>query len=307
LDREPTSSFWKWVLLIALLHVAAIVIIALVFEFAPAPKPPEEFISLLPPGETVKGAPGRQEAHKLGASIPTVVHHSAPPPSPAATPPPVPPTPKVVQPTPPNPTPVAKVDATSLIPDQPMAKPPPKPAPPKPPKPKVKVDLHLVDAPDTSAPTPVKHHPRKTVEKPDDNPDAETPDVIPLSKAMVAAKLGEKLDSEGVKDAAKTGASGALDGHTNPFQEFYALLHDQVMQLWRIPNQIDVNAVEPIVEIHVEKNGYVPPAQVYLKRSSGNPAYDDSALQAAKNLNYLREPLPDGCPPDISITFEPNT
>jgi outer membrane biosynthesis protein TonB len=169
------------------------------------------------------------------------------------------------------------------------------------------VDLHLVDAPDANEPVPVKHHPKRTVEKPDDNPDADTPEVVPLSKAMLAEKLGEKLDASGVKDATKTSTNGAIGGHTNRFQDYYALVHDQVMQLWQIPNLIDANAIDPVVEIHVEKNGYVPPDQVYLKTSSGNRAYDDSALQAAKSLNYLREPLPDGCPPDISITFHPNT
>ena len=53
-----------------------------------------------------------------------------------------------------------------------------------------------------------------------------------------------------------------------------------------------------------DKDGTVE--TVTLTRSSGNQAYDDSALAAAKKLNHLLQPLPDGCPPDIYIDFTLN-
>jgi TonB family protein len=127
-----------------------------------------------------------------------------------------------------------------------------------------------------------------------------------LSKEQIAAKLGEKLDAAGVKNAVKPGTSGSTDSRANPFADFYASIRDQAMNQWQSPNLSDANAVDPIVHIHVEKDGRVPTESVRLLQSSGNPAYDDSAIAAAKSLGYLHEPLPDGCPPDISITFKPN-
>jgi TonB family protein len=130
------------------------------------------------------------------------------------------------------------------------------------------------------------------------------PDSAGLSKEQIAAKLGEKLDAAGVKNAVKPGASGSDNSHANPFADFYASIRDQVMSQWQSPNLADETAVNPIVQIHVEKDGRVPSESVHLIQSSGNPSYDDSAVAATKGLGYLHEPLPDGCPPDIPITFK---
>jgi TonB family protein len=310
LEDRQKQTFWKWVLLIALLHVLAILGVYLFFEFSPATKPPQDFITLLPPGDTVKGTAGVQQAHRIGANTPAApAHHAAPPPPASALA--TPPAPKVVAPPPvvkpPPPPPILNETAPPIAPVK-LAS--PKPA--RPPKPKVKIDLHEVvrtDAAATEPPKkPAKHHAKKPVKNPDDSQDEadSSPDNTGLSKEQIAEKLGEKLNASGVKDAIKSGASGSDHGKDNPFGEFYALLHDQVMELWTLPNQVDDAAVNPVVEIHVERDGRVSPELVRLTRSSGNQAYDDSALQAAKNLGYLREPLPDGCPPDISITFKPN-
>jgi len=296
-EARNKSSFWKWVMLVGLLHLLAIGIFYFIFESMPAAKPPEQFISLLPEGDVVKGTAGTQEAHKVGptTAAPTEHHSSAKPPPPVAL---KPPTPK-----PPPPKPIIKPDAPAVALDKPV---------PKPPTPKVKVDLTLADAPVTDKPvTKPKHHLKKPVEKtPEDKPDksdsASNPDSTGLSKEQIAAKLGEKLDAAGIKDAQKTGTSGSVNAHPNEFADFYAMIRDQVMSQWQSPNLSDDTAVNPIVEIHVEKDGRVPPDSVHLIQSSGNATYDDSAVTAAKNLGYLHEPLPDGCPPDIPITFKLN-
>jgi TonB family protein len=287
LGVQQKSNFWQWVGLVALLHLVALSIFYLVYETVPAAKPPEQFISLLPEGDVVKGTPGAQEAHKLGPTTPApVVHHDSTPPAP-------------VTPVQPKPTPVAL--------DQPV------PKPTTPTLPKVKVDLTLADAPATAADKPVtkpKPHHKKPVVKKTDNPenheDTSNPDSAGLSKEQIAEKLGEKLDAAGVKDATQSGTSGSVNGHTSPFADFYASIHDQVMSQWQTPNLADQTAVNPIVQIHVEKDGRVPPESVQLIQSSGNSTYDNSALEAAKGLGYLHQPLPDGCPPDISIIFKPN-
>jgi len=307
LGTRQKSNFWKWVGLVALFHVLIIGLVYWIYENASTPKLPEQFISLLPEGDVVKGTPGAQEAPKLGPTTPapTAHHDSAPlpPPAPTAIQPPKPIQPK---PLPPKPVPT---EAPTPLADKPIT--PPKPVPPKPPK--VKVDLTLADAPtpatDKSATKPKPHLDKPATKTTDDsaNQDHGTtakPDSAGLSKEQIAAKLGEKLDAAGVKNATQTGKSGSANSHTNPFADFYASIRDQVMSQWQSPNLSDETAVMPIVQIHVEKDGRVPPESVHLIQSSGNTTYDDSAVAAAKSLGYLHEPLPDGCPPDIPITFK---
>ena len=273
LGTGQKSHFWKWVGLVALLHVLIIGLVYWIYEATSRPKPPEQFISLLPQGDVVKGTAGTQEAPKLGPTTPApAVHH---------------------EPTPVPPKPIVKTDAT----------------PPKPATPKVKVDLTLADAPAADKPVtkPKPHHKKpvvKTANKPEEQETAAKPDSAGLSKEEIAEKLGEKLDAAGVKNAINSGTSGSANSHANPFADFYASIRDQVMSEWQSPNLSDETAVNPIVEIHVEKDGRVPPEGVHLIVSSGNPTYDDSALAAAKGLGYLHEPLPDGCNPDIPITFK---
>jgi len=299
LGLERKNQFWKWVSLVALLHVLVIGAVCFVYRMLPSPQPPEQFISLLPEGDVVKGTPGAQEAHKVGptTTASTQHHHeSKPPPVASAQPKPVIPKPLAPPPAiePPNPN--------SLALDKPAPKPPAKP--------KVKVDLTLADAPTPAVDKPkIKHH-KKPVVKPtedtadDSQDDSSSPDSAGLSKEQIAEKLGDKLDAAGVKDAPNTGTSGAENAHPNSFADFYASIRDQVMSQWESPNLTDETAVNPVVEIHVEKDGEVPPGSVHLIQSSGNQTYDDSALEAARNLGYLHEPLPDGCPPDIPITFK---
>ena len=93
-------------------------------------------------------------------------------------------------------------------------------------------------------------------------------------------------------------------GQQNNFQDFHAMIRDQVRDEWNSP--MTPADTEPVVGIHVERDGRVPPESVHLIRSSGDSAYDEAALDTVKRLGYLHEPLPDGCPPDITIRFNPN-
>ena len=304
LDRRQKSNFWKWILFVAAIHVVVIGLACYIYSQLPAPIPPQNFISLLPQGDVVKGTPGQQQAHKVGpTTTASIEHHTAPPPPAhvAVQPPPPPP--------PPKPQPVQAIEkpgALTPLADQPA---PPKPvAPPKPKVPKVKVDLSkLEDAPELANNAPPKpKHTKKPVVKTDN---ADTTDDQPashqssgLSKDEIAQKLGEKMDDSGVANATHVGTSGAANSNASSFSGFYELIKEQLTDVWKNPNLTDVNAVSPVVQIHVEKDGRVPPESVRLVRSSGNSAFDDSAVEAAKNLGYLHEPLPDGCPPDISIT-----
>jgi TonB family protein len=311
IERGQKSSFWMWFSLVALFHLVLIIGLTLFFRAKMAP-PPEPFISLLPDGDTVRGTPGAQQAPRVGAttSAAAVVHHtSSAPPQPVT-----PPEPAAVQPTT---QPILHPEPVSPGPSLVHSK----PKPVKPPKPKVKVDLHLVERPvadateTTPTPTPAKPKPKhikKAVPKEvlgDDSAIDQAmadPQNRGLSRAEIAAKLGEKLDAEGVAHADKTGPSGAAGSQSSPFQDFYNSIREQITDKWQVPNQDDAQATDPVVQIHVEKDGRVQPESVVLLHSSGNQAIDDSALAAARSMGYTLEPLPDGCPPDISINLQLN-
>jgi TonB family protein len=298
--EQSDSHFWRWFAVVLLLHVVIFVILLAFFHHRPAP--PEQFISLLPPGEVVKGTPGPATAPKVAPTAPAPSHSApaadTPPPKPLA-----PHHPKVVQPPNPKPPPIITEQAKA-------------PAPPvkaKPKLPKIKVDLTLQDAPDADEPAPTpapkikpKHHPKKPAKPVDDSANAAAAvdsDTQGLSREEVAQKLGDKLSASGVEHADKTGADGSEHSKQNDYSDFYQSIHDQVMNKWSVPNFVDQTAVDPIVQIHVEKDGHVPPGSVTLKRSSNNTAFDQSALDAARSMGYTLQPLPEGCPPDISITF----
>jgi TonB family protein len=304
------STFWKWFGLVALLHLLAIGIFGWLYEVSPTPKPSEQFISLLPEGDVVKGTPGAQQAPKVGATTPAPSVHAAPPPlSPAPLVKPVIPPTRTAdipmpKPLPPKPM-VIKPDAPLVAQDKPVT----------PPRPKVKVDLtQLVKGPAVADDKPVikpkPHSKKRVVATTTDDADtsdqnaASNPDSHGLSREQVAQELGRKLQAAGINDAVKIGPSGAAHSQANSFADFYASIRDQVMNKWQHPNQLNDSAVNPIVQIHVEKDGRVPPESVTLVKSSGDAIYDDSALTAARSLGYLLQPLPDGCPADIPITFK---
>lgn len=311
IEIESKNTFWKWVGIVALVHLVAIILFGLFHDSTPKPTPPEQMISLVPPGDVVKGTPGPTEAPKLGPTTPAPTK-AAPPPEAVHPPTPVQPKPAPVKP---KPKPVVKADVPKPVPDKPVVE---KPVvektvadKPTPPKPKVKVDLTLADGPAPAKPVtkPKTHKKPVTTTTTDDSSARDTtsnPDTDGLSKDQIAQKLGQKLKASGVENAVNHGASGSKAGQTNPFQDFYLSVRDQVMNKWVSPNLADETAVTPEVTIHVEKDGRVPPELVTLTRSSGNQAYDDSALAAAKSLGYLLQPLPDGCPPDIHINFKLN-
>jgi len=312
LMAQRKSNFGKWFGLVALLHLLAICLFGLFYSASPTPPPKTFEFSLLPDGDVVKGTPGAQQAPKVGTVTPAPSAQRTPTP-PVEAQPVQPPPPVAVAPPPPVPVPKPiKLKPVVLKPEAPLVE-QEKPVTLTPPKPKIKVDLtKLVDGPAADNPQPVvKHKPQ--VKKPvavatssdlSNQNAANTSESHGLSREEIAKELGKKVEASGVTNAVKIGPSGAANSQANPFADFYAMIRDQVMNKWEHPNQLDDTAVNPVVQIHVEKDGRVPPESVTLVKSSGNPTFDTSALEAAKSLGYLLQPLPDGCPADIPITFK---
>jgi outer membrane biosynthesis protein TonB len=304
---EPRGNFWKWFAVVLLAHVVVLAVL-LILLHTHAAKPPLEFMQVMPSGDLAKGTPGAQAAPKIAPTTPLSSHTSTPvPPEPTPVKP-VPEKPKihhVIPPTPaPKPPPILKDDAREQAP--PVKPHPPKVAKVEPAKPKIKVDLsQLVNAPDTDEPKPAKAkpHPKKVHHTEEHHEDAVESENDGLTPAQIAAKLGAKLEAEGTDKGTTTGPDGSTHSNNNDFAEFKNLIHDKVMSEWSVPNSVDPTAVDPLVRIHIDKDGYVPPDSVSLERSSNNLAIDQSALEAARKLGHLSEPLPDGFPPDTSISF----
>jgi hypothetical protein len=310
---EPHGNFWKWFAVVLLAHILVFAVLLILFHTR-ATKPPVQFISLMPAGDLAKGTPGAQSAHKIAPTPPAHSHAAEATPVPPLPTPvkPLPDKPKIHHVVPPVPTPkppsIIKDEATEQAP--PVKPPPPKVAKTEPAKPKIKIDLsHLVDAPDTDEPAPVKTKPKvhpKKIAHTEEKPDHDTPvnsDTDGLTPAEVARKIGDKLRAEGTDKGTTTGPNGSTHSNNNDFAEFKNLIHDKVMSEWSVPNSVDPSAVDPLVHIHIDKDGYVPPDSVSLERSSNNATIDESALEAARKLGHLSEPLPDGFPPDTSISF----
>jgi TonB family protein len=312
--HEPRGNFWTWFAIIFLVHVVGLVVLLILFH-SRTPKPPEAFMEVFqPPGDVAKGTAGQQAAHKISPTTPAPSHPVVatpvpPPPTPVKPEPVKPKVEQVIPPTPkPAPPPIIKDEASEQAP--PVKPPTPKPVKVEPPKPKIKVDLsRLVDAPTDDQPPPKikpKVHPKKIVKPAQARPDAaaETEsETSGLSPAEVARRIGDKLRAAGVEQGRTDGPNGSTHSTASDFADFYQSIHDQVMNKWSEPNLVDETAIDPVVQIHIEKNGRVPAGLVKLLRSSNNPAFDQSALEAARAMGRTLQPLPDGCPPDISITF----
>src|SRR5580704_5648310 len=50
IENQQTGHFWRWVGIVTLLHLVALLTAIWIYRFTPAPPPPEQFISLLPEG-----------------------------------------------------------------------------------------------------------------------------------------------------------------------------------------------------------------------------------------------------------------
>ncbi len=287
----------------------------------PKPEPPKPVKPVKPIVKEVKPTPPVvKPPPPEPPPVKPVVKEIAPPVPNELTPPPDPEPPKPMVKEEPV-KPVAKEEPVKPVAKEEPSKPAPKKpkAEPTPEKPKVRLaknDLQLTDAPEsetTDKPAAAKPSLAKK-DKPKAAPSESTsaehdkpaaPEKPGPTAAEIAAKFGAKLQAAGVKDSVKVGTSGSIQTpKENPYAGFYASVRDQVMNKWEHPNLSDETAINPVVTIHVEKDGRVPAEGVFLSRSSGNKSYDDSAVAAAKRLGFTLQPLPEGCPPDIHITFK---
>jgi outer membrane biosynthesis protein TonB len=268
-------------------HVAAILIVALVYHLPRrkrTPKPPP--LNTMP----VKLA-------------------SFPAPTPPAPPParPTPPRPeRVVQPppppTPPPPKPVVKPPPKKVTPPKPT---PPKPAPKKvtPPKPKPKPKVAPKPTPKpTPKPKPRLRTPeeiRRSIQqqqvRPQVQPRPKPQPVVP--KVDVNARL-ERLRQQAALDAANSAASTSSAADLR--QSYYADVHRQIYRIWLQPsiNEVSPSASPVIVRLTVAASGVV--SGRIVQTESDNPNLTRSVRDMLQNLQRLPAP-PSELGPSVSF------
>jgi len=296
-----------------------------------------EFIAL--PSQQVSATPpasGSASQAPPPAAAPAAPTPVAPPPPPTPVTPPTP-----VEPTPTPPTPVAETEppAPAPTPDAPSAIViPQKPTPPAP-EASVKTDKAEKKKKKKKAKTPAAAAPDDTDdEATPDKPAAHVPKVnlqevdrsavAPSTAKGVADGKGTKpnesksaegegngLTPSGVKDALSKSLNGqGLDSRVvgpagggggaagTADQWYYDLIRQAMYGAWAQPSEFAGQHLNTKIKIHIAADGTV--SDPSIAASSGNAAYDASALDAARNVTQLSKPRPDAIPESIVVNFQ---
>jgi len=192
----------------------------------------------------------------------------APPPAPEPKPTPAPtPAVKRTNPTPPQPKPAP-------IPKQSTPKPPPKPTPVKPKETPVEVKKEVVKKP---KPRSVKVDLTKVVQK-----STKTKAIQP-DTSTVTKRLTGSLDAVQMKSTSNSSASAST------IESYHLRIKNALYRAWKRPLG-SPTMLEAQVTLNILPDGSI--VFVRLADSSGNPAMDQSVIQAAKSAGNVSKPLP---------------
>jgi TonB family protein len=319
--KPPQTSFQRTFAWVVAAHVALIIGVSIWSWVVPVAPPPLKFINMVNAGDLVRGQPGPSTAPKIGSRPAPAMETSVPAPAPVhptpvAKPPalepqeltyqqqsqpePAPqPEPEIVKIPAPRPTVpdiATKQPEPTLRPVKPVAV---APKPVAPPRPRIKVDLQEVSraaAGTTSSASSMSHHASKTPRLMADASDTT------FSGVTVAEKLGRSIQASGVTGPVVTGKSGRTDGTDSDAGRYYTLIRDQMYEAWDRPLNLLGRGLCTQVRIVIEKNGAI--ARVDLKRLSGNPQHDETAMAAVRKVGRIAEPLPDGVDGSVDVNFK---
>jgi len=336
----PRTSFRKIVLWVAVAHLILLAIVGF-WRFpskAPAAGEIMQFVAL--PSQQVSPKPPASGSAQQ-APTPPAAAPPAPTPTPVAPPPPTPVTPPApVEPTPTPPTPVTETEPAPTPAPTPSAPSaiviPQKPTPPAPEAPaktdkaekkkkkkKTAAAATPDDTPDDSTPDkPAPHVPKINLQevnrsalvpptakgvadgkgaKPNESksPEGEGPG---LTASGVAAQLAKSLNGQGLDShlVGPAGGGGGAAGKAD--QEYYNLIRQAMYGAWAQPSEFAGQHLNTKVKIHIAADGSV--SDPSIAASSGNAAYDASALDAARNVTQLSKPRPDTIPEAVIVNFQ---
>jgi TonB family protein len=302
-DKPSQISFKRTFAWVVAAHLVLIIGLSLWSWATPGAPPPLKFISMVNAGDLVRGLPGSSIGQEIGP------RPSPPPPreAPVARPPALTPQtlsyqpPAKPEPQPPPPVEIPKPEPTTaqIAPTPPE----PVPVPAKPvvlkPRPKVKVDLQEISRNEDATPKSAPSSQTRTGKLPRLLADAAD---TTMSSLAIAEKLGRSMQASGVTSAVVTGKSGRSDGTDSEAGRYYTLIRDQMYEAWERPLNLLGRGLCTQVRIVIEKNGVI--ADVQIKRSSGSPQHDQTALAAVRKVGRIAEPLPDGVDGNVDINFK---
>ncbi|SDT93520.1 TonB family C-terminal domain-containing protein [Verrucomicrobium sp. GAS474] len=320
--------FRRALLWVAVAHV--VVLLAFLLQRAatkpvePPPGPVMEFIPLPPVAQPRGSAPAAPDPAPASVPPPT-------PTPPQPQPDPTPETPAPPAPTPdPTPTPTPAVDAPSdiVIPKTPKPEPKkvepkaetkPKPEPAKAEKPIPPEKPEKTEKAEKT-PKPVKpaeHKPQVSL-TPVTRPSApsqaaaQAPTTAPsrpaaasgngpgLKASGVSDQLSKALQGSGATAPVTVGPAGGGGGGGNG-SWYYGLIRDEMYRAWDQPVDLSGKGYATIIRVTLADDGRITGSSI--ERSSGNTAFDQSALAAARRVNRLSKPKPADIADSVTIAF----
>jgi len=334
----PTrSSFRKTILWVALAHLVLLAIVGFCRFPAKAPASGQvmEFIAL--PSQQVSPTPpvsgSASQAPIPSAAAPPAPTPVAPRPPTPVTPPtpveptPTPPTPPVAETEPPTPAPVPVAPSEIVIPQKPTPPAPETPAKTEKKKKKKaktpaaaapddtdddttpaksaphvpKVNLQEVDR-STAAPSAAKGVAEGKGTKPNESKSAEG-EGNGLTPSGVKDELSKSLNSLGLDSHLVGPASGGGGGPAGTADQwYYDLIRQAMYGAWTQPSELAGEHLNTKIKIHIAADGTVSDPSIAV--SSGNAAYDASALDAARSVTHLSKPRPDAIPESVNVNFQ---
>ncbi len=258
---------------------------------------------------------------------PTPPQPVPPSPQPQKTPPPTKPIPKA--PTPATPQKNIPVKATAKgnlnVADKPPQTTPQKPEPPKPPAsappkqaPPQKPATPVITKSDkvvtrtTAASTPSKQEnpskpaPNETSSSSQQSISQEKSDALE-SLQSIAKNISAGGAKSGLTTSMTIGTFGSSGGKESDFSDYFNHIRSRMIDAWNQPqNLASRNKLKTGIRMKIARNGAV--SSVSLASSSGNTAWDESALAAARKVNRvnsLPEGLGDSSGLNLTIYFEP--
>ena len=323
------GNFWRYVALICVAHVIAIVGV-IRWNGATANSQPQDIVWLA--GDSSDEALQQSASpHPVSSNAkPTPIHHAEQTPAPGhddqeslllasakseielpAPTPSVTPTPTAAAKAAPTPVPVVKKPPkpSPRPPRKPKPRPTPRPTPKPTPKPRPKETVLAKAKP---KPTP-DEEPSKAVEDPNDSDEDEPQS--PSESEQRDANSGDTSNGDPAAASANPG-SGSGGGNVggaaknSELASYGRMLHDRFYGEWDQPTSTVASAakISTLVRVRIEKNGRVSHFEII--RPSGNVLVDESVAAMGKRVTHV-DPLPRALRTrghyDLKINFELNS
>jgi protein TonB len=163
-----------------------------------------------------------------------------------------------------------------------------------------KINIRNVKEPEPPKPKPPEPEPPKPEPPP---PEPEVPPPPPAEEAKIAPPPSVESAPQAVQLPEFGNPFAGGSGKGNKYSGYIDLVTSEIQRLYKQPPDLATNiSFSVILQLQVDEEGKLLSYQ--LVNSSGNPKFDQSALQAISELKKLRPP-PSGMSKKIIVKFIP--